>query len=1095
MSDPLTTEASGSGHPTSPDACGDDSYPPLGTLFLAAPLPLSLSRRSDGRLLVVNDAWVSFTGVDRSQALSQTTLHLGHWMDGEQRRRYLASLDAGEAVFVLDAYGQTQRRVRLSTTRLDHAGEELLLVSLEDVTAQFAAEQGLVEANRRLQQQVELHEATEKLASVGHWVNAPDEQRVIWSPGLFALTGMSPNPKMTRNQARSVVHEDGMPAWLEARQALDGRLLEFRLRLPDGSIRWARSRMSRTTIQGNPDTDFGVVQDITAEKQALAALAEQASFVKSIGARVPGMFYLARLRPDGRSEIPFVNDAVRDMLELDPEDLRRDARPLFQRVHPEDLEGVRAALSLSARDLVPWRQVYRAVLPRAGVRWFSVEAVPHRERDGSVVWHGFTTDVTQMQDTNRVLDRQHRMLEAIRQAQASYIDAGDRTQVFDGLLLAMLQLTSSAYGFLGEVLQDEDGRPYLKTLAMSDIAWDEASRAAVERHREEGLEFHNLDTLFGHVMTTGRPVLANDPAQDPRSGGLPGGHPHMAAFLGIPVFVGGRMVAMVGLANRPDGYSEADVDFLQPLLATLGQLGLAFRARLERRRIQHELQQTTQELTAKSRDLQAALDAMNQGLAMVDAEGRYRLFNRRMLEMLNLPEDFMADHPTHAEVSRLQVERGDFGPELALVDPALRPYLGVTPSQQPDQYLRRTLEGRVLEVRTRSRQDGGVVRTYSDVTSYVAGQEQLKEERQRLAWVLEATRPGIWELDVVSGHLIINDRWAEMLGYSIDQLVPLNFETWRSRLHPQDLDGVMQVLKRHLDGHTDYYECDIRMQHARGHWVWINTRGRVHRRDEQGRALYMSGTHIDISDRVLAQEEVKALNATLEQRVLERTAALERSMRDMETISYSIAHDLRAPLRAVNGFASLIAHEGDELGSDTRDMFMRISRASGNMGQMITDMLELLRVVRVELSTVPVDLEQVARRAAESLAPGIAQSELVCGSMPRAMGDATLLRQVLSNLLDNAIKYAQPGQRPSVELGFDGGEGAFFLRDQGVGFDMSRADKLFGLFQRLHLASDVPGTGVGLAIVARIIERHGGRIWARSTPGEGTTFWWTLPRA
>ncbi|MDV7392077.1 ATP-binding protein, partial [Arthrospira platensis SPKY1] len=137
----------------------------------------------------------------------------------------------------------------------------------------------------------------------------------------------------------------------------------------------------------------------------------------------------------------------------------------------------------------------------------------------------------------------------------------------------------------------------------------------------------------------------------------------------------------------------------------------------------------------------------------------------------------------------------------------------------------------------------------------------------------------------------------------------------------------------------------------------------------------------------------------------------------------------------------------------------------------------------------------LARRVADSLAPGMQPSDLECGLLPPVMGDATLLHQVLSNLLDNAIKYAQPGTRPTVELGYDTVKAAYYLKDSGIGFDMSRAGKLFGLFQRMHLATNVPGTGVGLAIVARIIERHGGRIWAESTPGKGSTFWWTLPAA
>ena len=258
----------------------------------------------------------------------------------------------------------------------------------------------------------------------------------------------------------------------------------------------------------------------------------------------------------------------------------------------------------------------------------------------------------------------------------------------------------------------------------------------------------------------------------------------------------------------------------------------------------------------------------------------------------------------------------------------------------------------------------------------------------------------------------------------------------------------------------------------------------------------MSGTHIDISERVAAQEEVRALNASLEQRVSERTAELERSMRDMEAIAYSIAHDLRAPLRSVNGFSALIEEdESLQLSPGARDMFSRINRSSQRMGQMITDMLELLRVVRVELEAVPVDMHALAEAVVDELSSDTPQAEFKIGRLPTALGDATLLRQVLANLVDNALKYARHRSPPRVALGFDEGLGAFWLRDNGMGFEMARADKLFGLFQRLHAGSEVPGTGVGLAIVARIVERHGGRIWAEARAGQGATFWWTLPRA
>jgi PAS domain S-box-containing protein len=494
--------------------------------------------------------------------------------------------------------------------------------------------------------------------------------------------------------------------------------------------------------------------------------------------------------------------------------------------------------------------------------------------------------------------------------------------------------------------------------------------------------------------------------------------------------------------------------------------------------------------------LQATLDSISQGLAKVDASGRVMIHNRRMRELLDLPEALMGSQPTHEEVVRFQRERGDFGADIELVEPEARSYLMQPVGKvSPDNYWRKTLDGRTLEVRSRRLPDGGMVRTFSDVTSYIKVQEALQDERQRLAWVLEATRPGIWEANLDTGELRIDDRWAEMLGHSVADLEPVSLTTWVGLVHPDDLERVQGALMAHWTGQTPFVDIDLRLRHRLGHWIWVNKRGRAHERDTHGRGRYMSGTHLEITDRIVAQEEVLALNATLEQRVSERTAALERSLRDMEAISYSIAHDLRAPLRSVNGFAALIAEETDPpLSPAVSDMFARIDSASRKMGQMLTDMLELLRVVRTDLAAVPIDLESLAWAVAEELALESPQAEMVIGHLPTVLGDATLLRQMLHNLMENALKYSRHRTPPRLALHFDDSVGAFCLRDNGMGFDMAHAGKLFGLFQRLHAGTDVPGTGVGLAIVARIIERHGGRIWAEAQPDVGASFWWTLPR-
>jgi light-regulated signal transduction histidine kinase (bacteriophytochrome) len=214
-------------------------------------------------------------------------------------------------------------------------------------------------------------------------------------------------------------------------------------------------------------------------------------------------------------------------------------------------------------------------------------------------------------------------------------------------------------------------------------------------------------------------------------------------------------------------------------------------------------------------------------------------------------------------------------------------------------------------------------------------------------------------------------------------------------------------------------------------------------------------------------------------------------MKDMEAISYSIAHDLRAPLQAVNGFASLLEQrERGTLSAQSRSMLQRIQGASRNMAQMIDDLLALFRVVRAELVMTPVDMEKLAHGAVAALDVGGAT--VAIGALPPARGDSTLLRQVFMNLIDNAVKYSRGVPSPHVEVGYEPATGAWFVRDNGVGFEMAYADKLFGVFQRLHAVADFQGSGVGLSVVSRIVERHGGRIWAEAAVGRGATFRFTL---
>lgn len=257
---------------------------------------------------------------------------------------------------------------------------------------------------------------------------------------------------------------------------------------------------------------------------------------------------------------------------------------------------------------------------------------------------------------------------------------------------------------------------------------------------------------------------------------------------------------MVALANTPGGYREEDVEFLQPLLGTVRQLVLARRGHAERQRSRLQLQATSALLADKSAALQVTLDSISQGLSKMDASGRVTVYNRRLLELLDLPESLLSSQPSHESVVRFQTERGDFGPNFELVEPAAREYIATHLVMSPESYWRRTRDGRTLEIRSRSLPGGGLVRTYTDVTPYIAAEQALRDERQRLEWVLEATGPGIWELDVVTGKLVFSDRWAALLGYRLQEIDPPTRETWLSLVHPDDLERAQTALQTHLRG-------------------------------------------------------------------------------------------------------------------------------------------------------------------------------------------------------------------------------------------------------------------------------------------------------
>ena len=372
---------------------------------------------------------------------------------------------------------------------------------------------------------------------------------------------------------------------------------------------------------------------------------------------------------------------------------------------------------------------------------------------------------------------------------------------------------------------------------------------------------------------------------------------------------------------------------------------------------------------------------------------------------------------------------------------------------------------------------------------------QLSEERFDLA--VTGSNDGLWDWDLLTGEVYYSARFNELLGYT-DAKLESTVQASVSLLHPDDKELTIAAMRAHLEQGKPY-DVEYRARTRSGAYRWFRARGRAVR-NAAGKPVRMAGSITDTTDRKESEEEIRRLNAELEQRVVQRTAELEAANRELEAFSYTVSHDLRTPLRAIDGFARIVLEEcTSQIPPKAQDHLDRVLKSVKLMGELVDNLLEFSRLGRRPLNKRTVDTSRLVRLCVEELQAEQKdrQVEIVIGDLPDCHGDPALLKQAFLNLLSNALKYTRAREHARVEVAgcTQGGEQRYFVRDNGVGFDMRYANKLFGVFQRLHPAEEYEGTGVGLAIVQRVVYRHGGHVWADAQIGKGATFYFTLPVA
>ncbi len=367
--------------------------------------------------------------------------------------------------------------------------------------------------------------------------------------------------------------------------------------------------------------------------------------------------------------------------------------------------------------------------------------------------------------------------------------------------------------------------------------------------------------------------------------------------------------------------------------------------------------------------------------------------------------------------------------------------------------------------------------------------EAVKESEQRLDLALDSAQMGAWDLDLINDTAVRSLKHDQIFGYP--SLQPeWGSEIFMTHILPEDRDLVKKRFEEAFA--TGHFSTECRIIWPDQSLHWIAAQGRVYR-NHKGDPVRMMGVVTDITERKQAEDAIRKLNENLQA----KSVQLEAANKELEAFSYSVSHDLRAPLRHIDGFGQILLEDyAGMLDDEGRRYLHRVREASQQMAQLIDDLLNLSRVTRAEMHRETVDLSRTAEMVAAALRkidPEKA-AEFVIEKGLTAVGDERLLRVALDNLLGNAWKYT--GKRPQARIEFGrtnhDGRSAYFVRDNGAGFDMAYAHKLFGAFQRLHSMSEFPGTGIGLATVQRIIHRHGGQVWADGTVDKGATFYFTL---
>lgn len=647
-----------------------------------------------------------------------------------------------------------------------------------------------------------------------------------------------------------------------------------------------------------------------------------------------------------------------------------------------------------------------------------------------------------------------KLLNATRLAQARFLSDVPAPTIFSDLLEAILELTSSEFGLIAEILRNDDGVPYFKVKVVSRAFWKRMSREFYARNAPIGMEFYNLNSLLGSVVTGGKPVIVNSPPSGKFT--LPPGHPPIRSFLGLPFFSSGKAVGMACLANRAGGYDEAAGDFLKPLLETCGSLFSGYRNNQWRKEAEAELRRQA-----------LVFENISDGVILTDQSGRIvdsnpaaaKKFGFSKFEMLGAPIDFISDAKYKQRLlpalQRSLKKEGRWSGELTITD------------RRGEE---RVFETVVVPLRASGEDEGTLVWLSRDVTEAKATRNRLDQRSREMDAILSLSPDGFVFIDRHRKITYLNPAFEKMTGLKGRTLIG------------QDAKKLDQALRDRAEtfpsGCADHdgRECVIHLTAPRRRVLKRVTR---HMRDKDGKLVGVVRYFRDVT----YESEVDRMKS--------------------EFLS-TAAHELRTPMASVFGFSELLLKR-DFPQDKTREMIDIIHRQAGHLVTLLNELLDLARIearagkdFHIEAQDI---LPIIRNTLAELLVPGDSRrvDADLPARLPRAAVDAEKMQLTLTNVLSNAYKYSLG--KGAIELSAKernaGGKDwiGIAVRDHGIGMSPEQTARIFERFYRADASGKISGTGLGMALVKEVMDVFGGEVEIHSREGEGTEVVLWLPAA